>query len=43
VNERGKVAVEARIESVFMDMNTRRGIVPPEGFVEAFLAAAQQK
>jgi acyl-CoA thioesterase FadM len=39
LNERGKVAVEARIESVFMDMNTRRGIMPPEGFVEAFLAA----
>jgi len=38
LNERGKVAVEARIESVFMDMNTRRGIIPPEGFIDAFLA-----
>lgn len=38
LNERGKVAVEARIESVFMDMNTRRGILPPEGFIDAFLA-----
>lgn len=38
LNERGKVAVEARIESVFMDMNTRRGMAPPEGFIEAFLA-----
>jgi YbgC/YbaW family acyl-CoA thioester hydrolase len=37
LNERGKVAVEARIESVFMDMSTRRGIMPPEGFIEAFL------
>jgi acyl-CoA thioesterase FadM len=43
LNERGKVAVEARIESVFMDMNTRRGMMPPEGFIEAFLAAGQQK
>jgi YbgC/YbaW family acyl-CoA thioester hydrolase len=41
LNERGKVAVEARIESVFMDMNTRRGIMPPEGFIEAFLAASK--
>jgi YbgC/YbaW family acyl-CoA thioester hydrolase len=38
LNERGKVAVEATIESVFMDMTTRRGIMPPEGFIEAFLA-----
>lgn len=38
LNERGKVAVEARIESVFMDMGTRRAIMPPEGFIEAFLA-----
>lgn len=38
LNERGKVAVEARIESVFMDMSTRRAIMPPEGFIEAFLA-----
>jgi len=38
LNERGKVAVEARIESVFMDMTTRRAIAPPEGFAEAFLA-----
>lgn len=41
VNERGKVAVEARIESVFMDMNTRRGIMPPEGFIEAFLGGSK--
>lgn len=38
LNERGKVTVDARIESVFMDMSTRRGIAPPEGFIEAFLA-----
>jgi YbgC/YbaW family acyl-CoA thioester hydrolase len=41
LNERGKVAVEARIESVFMDMNTRRGMMPPEGFIEAFLAVGK--
>ena len=41
LNERGKVAVEARIESVFMDMNTRRGIMPPDGFIEAFLRGAK--
>ena len=38
LNERGKVAVDARIESVFMDMSTRRGVLPPNGFIEAFLA-----
>lgn len=43
LNERGKVAVEARIESVFMDMDTRRGMLPPEGFVEAFLATGAAK
>lgn len=43
LNERGKVAVEARIESVFMDMNTRRGMMPPEGFIEAFLASGREK
>jgi YbgC/YbaW family acyl-CoA thioester hydrolase len=37
LNERGKVAVEARIESVFMDQNTRRGMHPPEDFARAFL------
>jgi YbgC/YbaW family acyl-CoA thioester hydrolase len=43
LNERGKVAVAARIESVFMDMDTRRGMLPPEGFVEAFLATGAAK
>jgi YbgC/YbaW family acyl-CoA thioester hydrolase len=38
LNERGKVAVEARIESVFMDNETRRGMNPPEDFLKAFLA-----
>jgi YbgC/YbaW family acyl-CoA thioester hydrolase len=41
LNERGKIAVEARIESVFMDMNTRRGMAPPEEFKAAFLAWAK--
>ena len=38
LNERGKIAVEAVIESVFMDARTRRAIMPPEGFIESFLA-----
>lgn len=37
LNQRGKVAVEARIESAFMDMTTRRGMAPPEDFVRGFL------
>jgi YbgC/YbaW family acyl-CoA thioester hydrolase len=37
LNERGKVAVEARIESVFMDNATRRGMNPPDDFLEGFL------
>jgi YbgC/YbaW family acyl-CoA thioester hydrolase len=38
LNERGKVAVEAVVESVFMDNSTRRGMTPPEDFLTAFLA-----
>ena len=38
LNERGKVAVEARIEMVFMDLQARRGMYPPDAFKEAFLA-----
>jgi YbgC/YbaW family acyl-CoA thioester hydrolase len=41
VNARGKVAVDARIESVFMDMNTRRGMDIPEDFKIAFLGWAK--
>jgi len=41
LNERGKVAVEARIQSVFMDHTTRRGMNPPPEFVEAFLRASK--
>jgi len=36
INERGKVAVEAVVESMFMDMNTRRGMAPPSDFLQAF-------
>jgi len=39
INERGKVAVEARVESMFMDFTTRRGMNPPEDFLRAFLSA----
>jgi acyl-CoA thioesterase FadM len=38
MNERNKVAVSARIVSVFMDINSRRGITPPEDFVNAYRA-----
>jgi YbgC/YbaW family acyl-CoA thioester hydrolase len=37
INERGKVAVEAVVESMFMDHATRRGMNPPEDFLAAFL------
>jgi len=37
LNERGKTAVEAVIESVFMDMGTRRGMDIPGDFRDAFL------
>lgn len=40
-NERGKPAVELVIESVFMDMNSRRGMEPPPDFAEAFEAWAR--
>jgi YbgC/YbaW family acyl-CoA thioester hydrolase len=36
LNEKGKVAVEAVIESVFMDTNTKRGMSPPEDFLKAY-------
>lgn len=36
VNERGKVAVEAVVESMFMDIHSRRGMYPPEDFLAAF-------
>ncbi len=41
LNARGKVAVEARIESVFMDMDTRRSRDVPEEFAIAFLGWAK--
>jgi YbgC/YbaW family acyl-CoA thioester hydrolase len=34
LNSKGKVAVEAVIESIFMDIQARRGINPPEDFLE---------
>jgi YbgC/YbaW family acyl-CoA thioester hydrolase len=37
LNHLGKVAVEATIESMFMNMTTRRGMYPPEDFLAAFL------
>ncbi len=36
LNEKGKVAVEAVIESVFMDTNTKRGMSPPDDFLKAY-------
>ena len=36
LNEKEKVAVRARIVSVFMDMGTRRGLNIPQDFLEAF-------
>ncbi len=36
LNEKGKVAVEAVIESVFMDTNTKRGMWPPDDFLKAY-------
>lgn len=41
LNARGKVAVDARIESVFMDMDTRRGMDVPGDFAIAFLGWAK--
>jgi acyl-CoA thioesterase FadM len=40
LNEKGKAAVEAVIESVFMDMNTKRGMFPPEDFLKAYRSLA---
>jgi len=40
LNEKGKDAVEAVIESVFMDTDTRRGISPPEDFLRAYRSLA---
>lgn len=41
LNERGKPAVELLIESVFMDVDSRRGIEPPAEFIKAFRAWAE--
>ena len=41
LNERGKPAVELVIESVFMDINSRRGMEPPADFLKAFQAWAE--
>lgn len=38
INERGKVAVEAVISLMFMDGETRLGVLPPEDFATALLA-----
>jgi YbgC/YbaW family acyl-CoA thioester hydrolase len=40
LNEKGKEAVEAVIESVFMDTDTRRGIAPPDDFLRAYRSLA---
>ena len=40
-NEKGKPAIELVIESVFIDMKSRRGIAPPPDFIEAFEAWAR--
>jgi len=37
LNQMGKVAVEATVESMFMNMSTRRGMSPPDDFLRAFL------
>jgi len=37
LNHLGKVAVEATVESMFMNQATRRGMHPPEDFLAAFL------
>lgn len=36
INSKGKDAVTAVIESVFMDINNRRGMEPPQTFTHAF-------
>jgi acyl-CoA thioesterase FadM len=41
LNSRGKIAVDARIESIFMDMNTRRAMDVPADFKAAFLSGAK--
>lgn len=41
LNERGKPAVELVIESVFMDVKSRRGMEPPLEFLKAFLSWAE--
>ena len=41
LNERGKPAVELVIESVFMDVKSRRGMEPPPDFLRAFSAWAE--
>lgn len=38
LNQIGKVAVQATVESMFMNKTTRRGMSPPEDFLRAFLA-----
>jgi YbgC/YbaW family acyl-CoA thioester hydrolase len=35
LNSKGKVAVEAVVESIFMDIQARRGVSPPQDFLEA--------
>ncbi len=37
LNRLGKVAVQASVESMFMSMETRRGMQPPDDFLAAFL------
>ena len=36
VNAKGKTCVKAKVESMFMDGNSRRAVLPPEAFVQAF-------
>jgi YbgC/YbaW family acyl-CoA thioester hydrolase len=42
VNSRGKVAIEAQVESMFMSAETRRGLDIPVVFAEAFRKWAQK-
>jgi len=41
LNERGKPAIDLVIESVFMDVKSKRGMEPPPEFLKAFLAWAR--
>ena len=40
INSRGKTAVEGEVSSMFMDMNSRRGMDAPQDFLAALLKAS---